>query len=79
MKRDEKLNTKLLRIEPDEVYPQKVRINGKLKTIRKFVLIYAAFPSRVHNFVYYKDGEPVVTGKISKTEVFTAMRRFAVE
>jgi hypothetical protein len=79
MKRDKIIDKSLLRMQPDEIYPQKTRINGKIKTIRKFCLISQAFPSRTMYFVYYKNNKPVATGKMSKSELFTAMRKFAVE
>lgn len=79
MTRDRKKYNKLLRIKPDEVISHKVRSNDNLITIRQFNLYYGLYNSRTLTFAYLKENELLTTGTISKSEVFEAMRKLAVE
>jgi hypothetical protein len=79
MTRDKEKLTRLLRVKPDEAICHKVRNENGFTTIRQFNLYYSLYESRTLTFAYFKEGVLQTTGTISKSEVFTAMRKLAVE
>jgi len=79
MCRDKTINKWLLRQKPDEIFSHSVRINDKMTSARKFYLFYPNWQTRTCDSIYFINGKPVTTGRISKSEVAVAMRKLSVE